>query len=148
VSVLNPDETVNYVIPDMDIPSDGISYTEEYQNGQRRNITLKLINANKKYTPSINGLWLTTKFSLDIGLAIKNEVIWFPRGVYVMGDVNLTHLGSDNTVSIQLKDKYSIFEGKMGTLENAYEIQAGSNIEEVLQSIRNFSMGNGYILDY
>jgi hypothetical protein len=30
VSVLNPDETVNYVIPFEDIPSDGISYTEEY----------------------------------------------------------------------------------------------------------------------
>jgi len=30
ISVLNPDETVNYVIPFEDIPSDGISYTEEY----------------------------------------------------------------------------------------------------------------------
>lgn len=148
VSVLNPDETVNYVIPFEDIPSDGISYTEEYQSGQRRNITLKLINGDKKYTPSINGIWLTTKFKLDIGLLIKDEVVWFPRGVYVMGDVNLTNLGSDNTVSIQLKDKFSVFEGKMGTLENAYEVEVGSNIEDVLYGIRSFSMGNGYILDY
>ena len=148
VSVLNPDETVNYVIPFEDIPSDGLSYTEEYQNGQRRNITLKLINGDKKYTPSINGIWLTTKFKLDIGLLIKDEVVWFPRGVYVMGDVNLTNLGSDNTVSIQLKDKFSVFEGKMGTLENAYEVEVGSNIEDVLYGIRSFSMGNGYILDY
>lgn len=148
VSVLNPDETVNYVIPFQDIPADGISYTEEYQNGQRRNITLKLINGDKKYTPSINGIWLTTKFKLDIGLLIKDEEVWFPRGVYVMGDVNLTNLGSDNTVSIQLKDKFSVFEGKMGTLENAYEVEVGSDIEDVLYGIRSFSMGNGYILDY
>jgi hypothetical protein len=107
-----------------------------------------LINTNKKYTPSINGIWLTTKFKLDIGLLIKNEMIWFPRGIYVMGDVNLTNLGADNTVSIQLKDKFSIFEGKMGTLENAYEIEIGSDIEDVLYGIRNFSMGNGHILDY
>lgn len=148
ISVLNPDETVNYVIPFEDIPSDGISYTEEYQNGQRRNITLKLINGDKKYTPSINGIWLTTKFKLDVGLIIKNEPIWFPRGIYVMGDVNLTNLGSDNTVTIQLKDKFSIFEGKMGTLENAYEVEVGSAIEDVLYGIKSFSMGNGYILDY
>ena len=148
ISVLNPDETVNYVIPVQDIPSDGISYTEEYQNGQRRNITLKLINANKRYTPSINGIWLTTKFKLDIGLVINNQTIWFPRGIYVMGDVNLTNQGADNTISIQLKDKFSIFEGKMGTLEEAYEIEVGANINDVLHGIKNFSMGNGYILDY
>lgn len=148
ISVLNPDETVNYTIPFEDIPNDGISYTEEYQSGQRRNITLKLINSNKKYTPSINGIWLTTKFKLDIGILVKDEIVWFPRGIYSMGDINLTNLGSDNTVSIQLKDKFSIFEGKMGTLEEAYEIEIGSDIEDVLYGIRSFSMGNGYILDY
>jgi hypothetical protein len=30
ISILNPDETVNYVVPFEDIPVDGISYTEEY----------------------------------------------------------------------------------------------------------------------
>lgn len=148
MSVLNPDESVNYVIPDKDIPEDGISYTEEYQNGQRRNITFKLINENKKYTPSINGIWLTTKFRLDIGLLIKDEVVWFPRGVYVMGDVTLSNKDSDRTVSIQLKDKFAVFEGKMGTLETAYEVEVGSDILDVIKGIMSFSMGNGYILDY
>jgi hypothetical protein len=41
-----------------------------------------------------------------------------------------------------------MFEGKMGTLENAYEIEEGSDIEEVLLGLKSFSMGNGYILDY
>lgn len=148
ISVLNPDETINYTIPNNDIPENGISYTESYQNGQRRNITLQLINANGKYTPSINGIWLTTKFRFDIGIEIKNDIVWFPKGIYVMGDVSLVDQGSNNTVTIQLKDKYAIFEGKMGTLEDPYEVEVGSNIEEAVQGVLNFSLGNGYIFDY
>ena len=30
ICVLNPDETVDYVIPNSDIMGDGISFTEEY----------------------------------------------------------------------------------------------------------------------
>ena len=129
ISVLNPDETVNYVIPSTDIPENGISYTEEYQNGSRRSITLELINKDGKYTPSINGIWLSTKFRFDIGLVTKDNILWFPRGIYIMGDVTLNHNDSDNTVSIQLKDKFAMFEGKMGTLEEAYEIELDSDIE-------------------
>ena len=149
ISVLNPDESVNYVIPDEDIPEDGISYTENYQNGQRRNITLKLINTDKNYTPSIYGVWINTRFKLDIGIqTTANNIIWFPRGVYIMGGVDLTSNDSDKTVSIQLQDKYAIFEGKTGTLDVAYEVELGSDIEDAIHGILNFSMGNGYILDY
>ena len=44
ISVLNEDETVDYVIPEEDIINNGISYSENYQNGQRRQLTIKLIN--------------------------------------------------------------------------------------------------------
>lgn len=148
LSVLNPDETINYTIPFEDIPENGISYTEEYQNGQRRSISLQLINSDGKYTPSINGIWLTTKFRLDIGIVTKDKIVWFPKGIYVMGDVSLVDQDSANVVSIQLKDKYAIFEGKLGTLEDAYEVEVGSNIEEAIQGVLNFSLGNGYIFDY
>lgn len=149
ISVLNPDETISYVIPDEDIPQDGISYTEEYQNGQRRSITLKLINTNDKYTPSINGIWLTTKFLFEVGIVSSGNIIhWFPRGIYIMGDVSYTHDNSNNEVSIQLNDKYAIFESKIGTLDEAYEIPVDSDIEDAINGLRNFSMGNGYILDY
>lgn len=148
ISVLNPDETVDYVIPSEDIPSDGISFTEEYQNGQRRNITLKLINKNNKYTPSVNGIWLTTKFSYEVGIALNSgTIVWFPKGVYVMGNVDLTHGNSDRTISIQLKDKFALFEGKMGALETDYEIEVGSDIYDAVKGILNFDRGDGYILD-
>ena len=149
ISVLNPDESVNYVIPEEDIPLGGISYTEQYQHGQRRNITLQLINKDGKYTPSVNGLWVNTKFRFDIGLETSpNNIIWFPRGIYIMGNVNLTHDVSNRQLSIQLLDKYAIFEGKTGTLEVAYEVELGSTISEAIQGIQNFALGNGYILDY
>lgn len=148
ISVLNADESINYTIPNEDIPNGGISFTEEYQNGQRKNITLELINNDGKYTPSINGIWLGTRFRLDIGLETKDNIVWFPRGVYIMGDVSLTHQGSNKTITIQLKDKYAVFEGKMGTLEEAYEVELGSNVVDAIKGILNFDAGNGYILDY
>ena len=126
ICVLNPDETVAYEIPSSDILMDGISYTENYQNGQRKNITLQLINTDGKYTPSINSIWVNTKFSFEIGIQTKgNNCIWFPKGIYIMGDVNLTNGIPIKTVSIQLKDKFAIFEGKWGTLEDPYEIETG-----------------------
>ena len=149
ITVLNPDETVDYVIPSGDIRESGISFTEEYQSGQRRNITLQLINKNGKYTPSINSIWLITKFMLEVGIEITpNNIIWFPKGVYVMGDINLSHSNSGNTIQIQLKDKYSIFEDKTGTLETAYEVETGSLITDAIKGLLNFTMGNGYIFDY
>ena len=149
ICVLNPDETVDYVIPNSDIMEDGISFTEEYQNGQRKSMTLKLVNSHGKYTPSLTGIWLDTKFSFEIGLLVnKNEVLWFPKGVYVLGDISLSVSNSGNSVTFQLKDKYAIFEGNLGTLEVPYEIELGSTITEAIKGVLNFSKGNGYILDY
>lgn len=148
LSVLTPNEQVDYVIPDSDIVQGSLSYTENYQNGQRRNVSVQLINNNKKYTPSVNGIWISTKFRLDVGLEVGNEIIWFPKGIYILGNVELTRNNSEKLVTYQLQDKYAIFEGKTGTLETAYEVELGSNIEDAIRGIQNFVLGNGYILDY
>lgn len=149
ISVLNPDESVKYIIPDSDIVEDGISYTEEYQNGQRRNVTLDLINTSGRYTPALNGLWVDTRFRLDIGINYRgNDVLWFPKGVYIMGNIDLTYDNSDRQVTIQLQDKYAIFEGRTGTLEVAYEVEAGATIIDAVRGVLNFALGNGYVLDY
>lgn len=147
ISVLNYDETVDYIIPNEDISLDGISYTEEYQNGQKRSLTLKLININGKYTPSINQIWMDTKFGYDIGIPYANDIVWFPKGVYVLGDVSASRSSTGNTVDLQLKDKFSIFEDKTGTLDTAYEVPVNSTIKDVIKGILNFTNGNGYILD-
>lgn len=149
ISVLNVDESIDYVIPEKDIPIDGISFTENYQQGQRKNITLKLINIDGKYTPSINKIWVDKKFKYDVGIELANgETVWFPKGIYIMGNIDVTSGNSNKEVSIQLKDKFAIFEGNSGTLETAYEIPVDSTIEDVINGILNFDTGSGYILDY
>ena len=157
VSVLHPDETIDYEIPSSDIPEGGISFTETYQNGQRKSITLSLINYKtynsngeviNKYSPSINGIWLNTKFRLDVGIKVKDTYLWFPKGIYIMGDSSIVETGSDHTVQLQLKDKFAMFEGNTGKLSEAYEIEVGSSIKDVISGLLNTSQGNGYIFDY
>lgn len=148
LSILTPDEQVSYIIPESDITLDGLNYTESYQNGQRRSITVTLANENGQYTPNINGIWVNTRFGFDVGIQYQDTTIWFPKGVYILGDVSLTRGDSNKTIQLQLSDKYAVFEGKTGTLETAYEVELGSNIIDAVKGVLNFSLGNGYILDY
>ena len=171
VSILNPDETIKYVIPLEDIPSGGISYTETYQNGQRRSITLKLINKDGKYSPSINRgnkyyknfkndkvikvsqkntdilIWKNTKFRYDVGLKIKGNKIWFPKGIYILESTDLIQEDSNKQITLQLNDKFAKLEGNSGKLLTAYEITVGSNIKQVIQDLLNTDFGDGYNLD-
>ncbi|HAU86768.1 MAG TPA: hypothetical protein DCW90_15125, partial [Lachnospiraceae bacterium] len=148
LSVLTQDEQVAYIIPEEDIIAGSINYTESYQSGQRRNISLELVNASGKYTPNVNGLWVNSRFSFEIGIEYAGRIIWFPKGIYIMGNLDLTRSNSEKTVCLQLLDKYAIFEGKTGTLEVAYEVELGSDIRDAIRGILNFSLENGYILDY
>ena len=148
LSVLTPMEVVDYEIPESDIVLGSLSYTENYQSGQRRNLTVTLINTSGKYTPGINGIWVNTKFRFDVGLQVGNDVYWFPKGVYILGNVDLTRSNSEKIVTYQLLDKFALFEGKTGTLEVAYEVEVGSTIKDAIEGVQNFALGNGYILDY
>ena len=148
ISVLNPNETIDYIIPSEDIPVGGISFSENYQQGQRKSLTLNLINYNGKYTPKVGGIWIDTRFRLDIGMEVSGNIIWFPKGVYVMGNISVVRNNSDKTVSYNLKDKFALFEDKTGTLSEAYEVPVDSTIEDAIQGILNFDRGNGYIYDY
>ena len=148
LSVLTPNEMVDYVIPNGDIVLGSISYSESYQNGQRRSLSVQLVNIDGRYTPGMNGIWINTRFRFDIGLQVGNEIFWFPKGIYILGNVDLTRNNSEKVVTYQLLDKFAIFEGKTGTLETAYEVEVGATIEDAIKGIQNFALGNGYILDY
>lgn len=148
LSVLTPNEMVDYVIPNGDIVLGSISYSESYQNGQRRSLSVQLVNTDGRYTPGMNGIWINTRFRFDIGLQVGNEIFWFPKGIYILGNVDLTRNNSEKVVTYQLLDKFAIFEGKTGTLETAYEVEVGATVEDAIKGIQNFALGNGYILDY
>lgn len=145
--LLYPDERINYEIPQEDIINDSGNYTENYQNGQRRNLNINLINKSGKYTPSVNTIWTQDKFRLDVGIEYGNDTFWFPRGIYIMGNPTTTHSDSDKQVSLSLVDKFALLEGKMGTLETTYEIPAGSDIKKAIEGILTIDTGSGYPLD-
>ena len=111
--VLHPDETINYEIPQEDIILGSGNYNENYQNGQRRNLNINLVNKNGKYTPSINTIWVHNKFRFDIGISFGGETYWFPRGIFIMGNPSSTHQDSDKQVTLTLEDKFAFLEGKM-----------------------------------
>ena len=147
VLVLNPDETIDYEIPQEDIIINSGNFTENYQSGQRKSLNINLINIDSKYTPSINTIWVHNKFRLDIGLEFDGFIYWFPRGVYVLGNPSVTHQDSDKQVALALVDKFAILEGKAGTLETTYEIPVGSDIKEAIIGILTLDNGSGYPID-
>ena len=148
--LLNPDESIDYEIPEKDIILGTGSYNENYQNGQRRSINISLDNSNGKYTPDLNKIWVNNRFRLDVGMEVldgTNRTFWFIRGIYILGNPTATHSFSDKQVELSLLDKFAYLEGKSGTLETTYEIPAGTNIEEAIMGILSLDNGSGYPID-
>jgi len=147
IFVLYPDETINYEIPLEDIGIGG-SYSENYQNGQRRSLSFTLYNYDGKYTPNINTFWAGTRLRFDMGLRVSDDVIyWFKKGVFVINSITPSMTESSRTVSISAADKFSLFEGSTGTLSSTYEIPTGTDIQSLIHDILRTDMGNGSVLD-
>lgn len=146
--ICNTDGTRRYQIPQEDITTGG-SYSENYQNGQRRSLSFTLINNDGKYTPGINSIWANSVISLQVGLKPTNinGVLWFNKGVYVVNKANPSHNANDKTVSIECADKWNIFEGKRGTLTETVEIPVGTDIEGLINDTLRMAGGDGYPLD-
>lgn len=144
--ILNADETVKEDIPEEDIVSGG-SYSENYQNGQRRSVSFSLYNFHQKYTPSINGLWAGVKINLELGLEIDGSTVWFPKGTYAITSINSTHKQGETNVAVEMSDKFSILEGSDGLLDTSYTIPVGSEIHEVIRDLLKTPKGNGEPLD-
>lgn len=148
IYLLHSDETIDYQIPNEDILLSGSSYSEQYQNGQRRSLSFSLYNTDNKYTPSVNTLWTESKFALDLGIEKDDgNIVWKRSGVYVASSLTPSEDPDSQTVAIQTGDKFSIFEGKTGTLETSYEIPVGTDIEDAIKGILLGSKGNGEPFD-
>lgn len=149
IFVLNDDETERYMLPLEDILSGG-SYNENYQNGQRKTLSITLNNDDGKYTPSIDTIWVGQKFSLKIGMQLNNETndtIWFNKGVFICSEANPSKTQETKTVALSLRDKFSMFESKTGTLTTSLNIDVGTDIESIIRDVLLYDNGNGYPLD-
>lgn len=147
IYVLFPDEVINYEIPNEDIKLGG-SFSENYQDGQRKSLSFSLYNESGKYSPNINMFWANTRLRLDMGAElISGETIWFQAGVFVVSNAQDSVSTSEKMVQITAKDKFSLFEDKTGTIESTYEIPEGTEIEEVFKTILLSDMGDGSPFD-
>lgn len=145
--VLYPDETINYEIPPEDIKSGG-SWSENYQNGQRRSVSFTLYNENDNYTPDINTFWTGTRLRLEMGInLVDGQTVWFQKGVFVINKITPSKSSSGKEVQISASDKYSLFEDNTGKIDTTYEIPVNTDIEEAIRSILLTDMGNGFPLD-
>ena len=147
IYVLYPDETINYEIPVEDIKIGG-SYSENYQNGQRRSLSFTLYNQDGKYTPDIDTFWSGTRLRLDMGLEAPNQTIyWFKKGVFIIDSATPSLTPTGRSVNISASDKFKLFESGIGTLSTSYEVEAGTNIQTLIQDIIKTEMGNSYPID-
>ena len=148
IFVLYPDDTINYEIPIEDIQSGG-SYSENYQDGQRRSLSFSLVNNDGKYLVGVNKLWEGTRLRLDLG--VQNHLgttIWVEKGIFVITKVNCSESSDGNKITqITASDKFILFEGKTGVLDDTTEIPIGSKIQDVITGILVMDPGNGFPLD-
>lgn len=147
IFILYADETISYEIPPEDIKLGG-SYSENYQNGQRRSLNFTLYNDTGKYNPTSNFLTAGTRIRFEMGTELSTgQTVWFCKGIFVVQSVSISHSVSGREVSVSCGDKFSIYEGNLGRLATTYEIPTGTPIQEAIQSFLLTNMGNGEVLD-
>lgn len=147
IFVLYPDETVAYEIPITDIKAGG-SYSENYQNGQRRSLNFSIYNDDGKYTPDINTFWAGTRLRFDMGVRMPDKkVYWFRKGVFVVTSTKPSHTPEHKIVEVSADDKFTLFDGATGKLGSTYTINVGTDIQTIFHDILRTDMGSGYPLD-
>lgn len=110
--LLNEDETIK-----ADVSSDLIDYNLSitYQSGQRRTLSITMVNNNHKWKPKYNtGLvQIGSKFRLDFGFVIDKTVYWKQMGVFLLKDPSASKERANNTISFSLCDKFGLFDGTL-----------------------------------
>lgn len=148
IFILYPDETIKSEIPLDDIKIGG-TYSENYQDGQRRSLSFSLNDDGEKYLVGVNNLWVGTRLRLDLGVENElGELYWFEKGIFVITKATCSEDSSGaKSTNITAGDKFALFEGKMGTIGDTLEIPVGSLIEDVIKNILAMDAGNGYPYD-
>lgn len=147
IYVLYPDETIAYEIPSEYLKSGG-SYSENYQNGQRRSISFTLYNHDGRFTPSINQFWIGTRLQLDMGLQfLTGGTVWFQKGIFVITSTSPSETPGSREVNISASDKFTLLESGVGVLGTTYTVPVDSDAFSLVQSILLTDTGNRYLLD-
>ena len=117
----------------------GGSVTIKNGNGKRSVASVTLNNINGKFLPDIDGyIWIKRKIKLYLGEIINGEEIYFPKGIFVMENPNVTSNPSDTYISLSCDDKFSLLDGTNGgELDYIWQIPVGTNLRTALQTLLN-----------
>lgn len=101
----------------------------------RRSVSLVLDNSNKEFLPSIDTLWIGTKFQLYLGYKDNQDrEIFFEAGLFCLFDSEpeIISAFSSQTVNISAQDKWCLLNVPIG---HVYIIPSGTLITEAVASI-------------
>ena len=87
-----------------------------YQSGKRRTLNITLLNREGLYSPhgSNSLIYLGCRFKLETGIFYNKTIYWFPQGIFLLQDPQQSSNDSEQTVSFNLHDKFSLFDGTIG----------------------------------
>lgn len=145
VYLLNDDESIFKDISEYVI-SGNLSF--KFAKGQTRSGNLTLFNHSKIFNPHpINGLlWDGKKLRVDMGLYFNRTVYWKKCGIYLMKNPEINI--EDETISIQIYDKYAGLDGTVGGKRaNVFKISVGTNVKQAIQLCLSETNYNGKCYD-
>ena len=106
------------------------------------------MDENRKYSVGVNGVWFMSRFGLEMGIGMPDGgTAWVKRGVYVAQQPGQSHSSDRDVVQVSAADKWCLFSGPSGRLESAYEIESGSKIIPIIESIQAVDRESGVPFD-
>lgn len=156
VYLLHPDETINKEITEYVASTGAIEKNE--QEGQRRSSSLTFINPlvykeiideyenYGKMGTQLKSLWNPMSFNDDFHTTVKikliscvdfyNEHYEIDEGIFVTHDPKISENGANQTLSLQLYDKFALLDGTIdGKGELDYEVPVNTLLYDALKQL-------------
>ena len=117
------------------------------QNGTRRQANITLSNVDNAFDYAVNKIWFGQEIRLSEGLILPDGSEYLiPQGVFHINTPQEDLKPNQHTMAYPLVDKWAYLDGTLfGNLEGAYEVFAGTNIFDAMQSLLKldrFTMNN------
>lgn len=140
---LNPDGTVAFVL-DNNAQNDRSgawiqngSFSCNRNNGKRRQMTVKLDNANDDYTFEIGHIWFGQQIDYYEGVILPDGTeFYIQQGRFEIEKPQDALNPVGRTAEFSLVDKWANLDGTLfGNLEDVYKVEAGTNIFSALAAL-------------
>jgi len=120
-----------------------------YQQGQRRSLNFTLDNSDGRFLPSVDKLWINSKFRLELGFKFgEDDYVYNSAGIFVISNPEAVRTNAERTISISCVDKFALLDGTLGgTLDGIYTIYSGSNVKNAIQQLLYQDNGNHMPID-